>query len=57
MDRSYWVRATNPKGTADSTGSSVTVPNRLNALLSALTPEHRHHSPVFNAVTSDLFRQ
>jgi phosphodiesterase/alkaline phosphatase D-like protein/2',3'-cyclic-nucleotide 2'-phosphodiesterase (5'-nucleotidase family) len=51
IDRSYWVRATNSKGTADSTATSVTVPSATNALLSGLTLNTGTISPVFNAVT------
>ena len=51
VDRSYWVRATNSKNTADSTATSVTVPEATNALLSGLTLNTGTISPVFNAVT------
>lgn len=51
IDRTYWVRATNPKGTADSTSSSVTVPSATNALLASLTLNAGTISPAFNPVT------
>ena len=51
VDRSYWVRASNSKGTADSNAGSVTVASASNALLSTLTLSQGTLSPVFNAVT------
>jgi phosphodiesterase/alkaline phosphatase D-like protein/2',3'-cyclic-nucleotide 2'-phosphodiesterase (5'-nucleotidase family) len=50
-DRTYWVRATNSKGTADSAASSVTVAAASNALLSGLGLSTGTLSPAFNAVT------
>ena len=51
VDRSYWVRATNSKDTADSNAGSVTVNQSSNALLSSLTLGAGTLSPAFSAVT------
>ena len=50
VDRSYWVRAANSKGTADSNAGTVMVESASNALLSSLTLSTGTLSPVFDPV-------